>query len=44
MAQKLPTTNVFLFDLEKKTDSLYTFTSAKFLTAYNAEGLSLIHI
>lgn len=38
MAQKLPTTNVFLFDLEKKTDSLYTFTNAKFLTAYNAEG------
>jgi len=37
-AQKLPTTNVYLFDLDKKTDSLFTFTNAKLLTAYNPDG------
>lgn len=36
--QKLPTTNVYLFDMKALTDSTYAFTQPRFLTGFNADG------
>jgi len=37
-AQQLPNTNVYLFDLEVKADSIFLFSNAKYLTNFNAQG------
>lgn len=37
-AQQLPNTNILLFDLNKKTDSLFQFSNPKFLTGFNSKG------
>jgi len=37
-AQKLPATNVYLFNIEKKSDSLFVFSEPQYLTNYNADG------
>ena len=38
IAQDLPTTNIYMFDIEKESDSLYHFNNPKFLTDFNANG------
>ena len=38
MAQGLPNTNVYLFDIKKESDSLYQFSNPKLLTDFNSEG------
>ena len=38
IAQNLPKTNLFLFDLEKESDSLYNFTNPRLLTDFNSDG------
>ena len=38
VAQDLPNTNVYMFDIEKESDSLYHFNNPKFLTNFNADG------
>lgn len=37
-AQQLPNTNILLFDLSQKTDSIFQFSNPKFLTSYNPDG------
>jgi hypothetical protein len=37
-AQKLPTSNVYLFDIKIDTDSVYQFTNPTYLTAFNSKG------
>jgi len=37
-AQKLPKTNVYLFDINVVGDSTFEITNAKYLTAFNSEG------
>ncbi len=37
-AQKLPATDVLLFDFNQKTDSLFQFSNPKLLTGFNPEG------
>ena len=37
-AQQLPNTNILLFDLNQKTDSIFMFSNPKFLTGFNQKG------
>jgi len=37
-AQLLPDTDMFLFDLDQKTDSIFLFSNPKFLTGFNQNG------
>jgi len=37
-AQKLPNTNVYLFDMKQETDSTFRFEKPLFLTAFNVDG------
>lgn len=37
-AQELPNTNILLFDLNQKTDSVFQFSNPKFLTGFNENG------
>jgi hypothetical protein len=37
-AQKLPTSNVYLFDIKIDADSVYQFTNPTYLTAFNSKG------
>lgn len=37
-AQKLPTTNVYLFDMKQETDSTFRFEKPLFLTGFNVDG------
>lgn len=34
----IPSTNIYLFELEKEADSLYNFNNPKFLTDFNKDG------
>lgn len=38
LAQDLPNTNIYLFDIEKKNDSTFLFQNGKFLTDFNKDG------
>jgi hypothetical protein len=38
LAQELPNTNILLFDLNQKTDSVFQFSNPKFLTGFNPNG------
>ncbi len=38
IAQQLPNTNILLFNLEQKTDSIFLFSNPKFLTGFNTQG------
>ncbi len=37
-AQQLPNTNILLFDLNQKTDSVFQFSNPKFITGFNPKG------
>ncbi len=37
-AQQLPNTNLLLFDLNQKTDSIFQFSNPKFITGFNPNG------
>jgi len=37
-AQQLPKTNIYHFNIEQRSDSLYSFTKPLYLTGFNSEG------
>ncbi len=37
-AQLLPVSNIYLFDFQEKSDSVFLFTNPKYLTAFNSMG------
>ncbi len=37
-AQDIPTTNIYLFELEQESDSVFLFKSPKYLTDFNKDG------
>ena len=38
VGQNLPTTNLYMFDIQKESDSLYLFKNPKFLSNFNSRG------